>query len=153
MHQFAFHSHTFFLYVMKKSNKERRKERHLKRKANDAAYKKEMWEEGKKLIEPEYSSSGYYPPDYSIELGERLYQIFKSYKDHVIQVGDVEDRNGNGIFSKEERFMEYFRRYKEKIRDFLILYNPSIPESVEFSYLKRLLETYWDEPNLLLERA
>ena len=136
------------------NKKQRRKERHLKRKAATESHNKKMWEEGKKLIEPEYSSDGFYPESYSIELGIRLYNIIVSFRDRVISDGIIHDPrypdDQEKVLSPNDRMLYYFRKYRKKIRDFIILYNPNIPETKEFLYLKRAIEVYWDEPNKLL---
>lgn len=135
------------------NRKLRRQARHEKRKAADQEHKRKMWEDGKKLIEPEYSSLGFYPEDYSIELGKRLVSIIQSFRDRVIQGGDIEDPRypGEGkILTQADQIIFYFQKYRIKIRNFIILYNPNIPETQEYLYLKKAIETYWDEPLNLL---
>ena len=136
------------------NRKIRRKERHEKRKSAEQAYKKKMWEEGKKLIEPEYSAEGHYPADYSIELGKRLVSIIQGFRDRVIKEGTIHDprvpEDVEKYLGPNDRIIYFFRKYRIKIRNFIILYNPDIPETNEFLYLKRAIETYWDEPQNLL---
>lgn len=137
----------------RQNRKIRRKERHEKRKAAGEAYKKKMWEEGKKLIEPEYSAEGHYPADYSIELGKRLFKIIQDFRDRVTEEGRIEDPRHPGenkYLEPGERMLYYFSKYRQKIRNFIILYHPDIPETPEFQYLKKAIETYWDEPYNLL---
>ena len=135
----------------RQNRKIRRQERHERRKAAGEQHKKEMWDSGKKLIEPEYSSTGYYPEDYSIELGQRLVSIIVGFRDRVRGEGIMPDpRNPKNMLTENDRMLFYFRKYRQKIRDFLILYNPNIPETDEFLYLKKAIETYWDEPENLL---
>ena len=43
-----------------------------------------------------------------------------------------------------------FRLYRIKIRDFILHYNPNIPKTQEYNYLKLLIETYWDTPENLI---
>ena len=96
-----------------------------------------MWEEGKKLIEPEYSANNrHYPAEYSRELGKRLWGIIQDLKEKAD--------------SDPDKMIHYFRRYRIKVRDFLMLYDPEIPETDEFNNLKKAIETYWDEPEKLL---
>jgi hypothetical protein len=66
--------------VSNKENKKRRRlERHIRNKNKEKAYKEEAWENGK-LIE-ENHNNGPYSPGYTLELGQRLFQIMKDVKE------------------------------------------------------------------------
>lgn len=126
-----------------KKKKERRKLRYLRNIRKEVEYKKDAWEKGK-LIE-ENHNNGPYSPEYSIELGNRLYNIMQSFKEQAFNSKELL----NSV-QKNEFLIIKFRMYRIKIRDFILHYNPIIPKSKEYNYLKLLIETYWDNPNELI---
>lgn len=126
-----------------KKKKERRKLRYLRNIRKEVEYKKDAWEKGK-LIE-ENHNNGPYSPEYSIELGNRLYNIMQSFKEQAFNSKELL----NSV-QKNEFLIIKFRMYRIKIRDFILHYNPIIPKSKEYNYLKLLIETYWDKPNELI---
>lgn len=125
-----------------KKKKERRKLRYLRNIRKEVEYKKDAWENGK-LIE-ENHNNGPYSPKYSIELGNRLYEIIKSFKEQAFSNSSL-----NSV-QKNEFLLIKFRMYRIKIRDFILHYNPIIPKSEEYNYLKSLIEIYWDKPSELI---
>lgn len=125
-----------------KKKKERRKLRYLRNVRKEVEYKKDAWEKGK-LIE-ENHNNGPYSPKYSIELGNRLYEIIKSFKEQAFSNSSL------NTVQKNEFLLIKFRMYRIKIRDFILHYNPIIPKSEEYNYLKSLIEIYWDKPNELI---
>lgn len=86
----------------RENKKKRRLARHLRNKAKDETHKKEAWEEGK-LIEPNHNG-GYYPKEYSIELGARLmekqFQPFRGKIRDYLLMCDPEARDENWIALK-----------------------------------------------------
>ena len=46
--------------------------------------------------------------------------------------------------------LKKFRMYRMKIRDFILHYNPDIPKTNAYEYLKSAIEAYWDRPEKLL---
>lgn len=126
-----------------KKKKERRKLRYLRNIRKEVEYKKDAWEKGK-LIE-ENHNNGPYSPEYSIELGNRLYNIMQSFKEQAFNSKELL----NSV-QKNEFLIIKFRMYRIKIRDFILHYNPIIPKSKEYNYLKLLIEIYWDKPNELI---
>lgn len=121
-----------------KRKKERRRMRYERNVRKEIEYKKQAWENGK-LIEENHNGGPYSGP-YSIELGDRLYNIIQRYKDQCL----APDGGGN------ERFVMRFRLYRMKIRDFILHYNPDIPKTPAYNYLKSAIETYWDCPENLI---
>lgn len=125
-----------------KKKKERRKLRYLRNIRKEVEYKKDAWEKGK-LIE-ENHNNGPYSPEYSVELGNRLYNIIQSFKEQAFNNSSL-----NSV-QKNEFLLIKFRMYRIKIRDFILHYNPIIPKSKEYNYLKSLIEIYWDKPSELI---
>lgn len=125
-----------------RNKKERRYQRYLRNKKKDEDHKKEAWEQGK-LIEPNHNN-GPYPADYSVVLGFRLKNIMAEKKKQIVM---TESENG---LTQNERFIEEFRKYRMKIRDYLIHYNPEAPKNEDYMYLIGLYETYQDCPEKLI---
>ena len=123
-----------------KRKKERRRMRYERNVRKEQEYKKMMWETGQKLIEENHNGGPYSGP-YSIELGERLYNIIQKYRAQCLE----QDGGGN------EKFVMRFRLYRMKIRDFILHYNPDVPKTPAYQYLKSAIETYWDCPDKLIE--
>jgi hypothetical protein len=115
----------------KENKKRRRLERHIRNKNKEKAYKEEAWENGK-LIE-ENHNNGPYSPGYTLELGQRLFQIMKDVKE---KMAEQEDKETYAIFR--------FRSYRKKIQDYILHYSPDAPKTEAYESLKRLIETYWD---------
>ena len=126
-----------------KRKKERRRMRYLRNVRKEVEYKKEAWENGK-LIE-ENHNNGPYSPGYSVELGNRLYNIIQSYKEQALNNSELLDDT-----QRNEFMLRKFRMYRMKIRDFILHYNPDIPKTEAYEYLKFSIETYWDRPDKLL---
>ena len=122
-----------------KRKKERRRMRYERNVRKEIEYKKQAWESGK-LIEENHNGGPYSGP-YSIELGERLYKIIMRYKVQALNEG------GN------EHFVMRFRLYRMKIRDFILHWNPETPKTEAYLFLKGAIETYWDNPETLLDYA
>lgn len=127
-----------------KRKKERRKMRYLRNVRKEVEYKKEAWENGK-LIE-ENHNQGPYSPGYSIELGDRLMKIIQGYKEMCLQPNPENGGEPGG----NEMMIRKFRMYRIKIRDFILHYNPGIPKTEAYEYLKLGIETYWDNPDQLI---
>lgn len=123
---------------MSKENKKlRRKARYEKNLKKDITHKKEAWENGK-LIEPNHNN-GPYPEEYCIELGKRLVNIINQYRTQA------QDSNED----QASYFIQRFRLYRVKFRDFILHYNPDLEKTPEYEFIKRALELYWDEPENL----
>lgn len=123
-----------------KRKKERRRMRYERNVRKEQEYKKKAWEEGKKLIEENHNGGPYSGP-YSIELGERLYNIMQNYRNQCLEP----EGGGN------DRYVLRFRLYRQKIRDFILHWNPETPKTPAYEYLKAAIETYWDCPEKLIE--
>ena len=122
-----------------KRKKERRRMRYERNVRKEIEYKKQAWESGK-LIEENHNGGPYSGP-YSVELGERLYNIIQRYRNQCLE----QDGGGN------DWFVMRFRLYRMKIRDFILHYNPDIPKTSAYLYLKSARETYWETPEKLIE--
>lgn len=122
-----------------KRKKERRRLRYERNVRKEQEYKKQAWESGKKLIEENHNGGPYSGP-YSVELGERLFNIIQNYRTKCLEP----DGGGNDMFIMR------FRLYRMKIRDFILHYNPDIPKTPAYNYLKSAIETYWDCPENLI---
>lgn len=109
--------------------KERRRLRHERNVEKERVHKKEAWEAGK-LIE-ENHNQGPYSVDYTMKITSRLVQYMLEEKIKA---------SGNGA-----EFVNGFRKYRKKIIDCILHYNPAVPKGSDYHYLKNLLETYWDE--------
>ena len=126
-----------------KRKKERRRMRYERNVRKEKEYKKSAWEAGK-LIEENHNGGPYSGP-YSVELGERLYNIIQRYKDQCL--------NNEEIIEKSAQFIIKFRLYRMKIRDFILHWNPETPKTPAYLFLKGAIEVYWDEPENLLNYA
>ena len=126
-----------------KRKKERRRMRYERNVRKEQEYKKAAWESGK-LIE-ENHNGGPYSPGYSIELGDRLFNIIQRYKEQCLE--------NNEVGSKNDYFVTKFRLYRMKIRDFILHWNPDTPKTPSYLFLKGAIETYWDCPENLLSYA
>lgn len=118
--------------------------RYLRNVRKEVEYKKAAWESGK-LIE-ENHNQGPYSPGYSIELGDRLMKIIQGYKEQCLSPDPM-----TGVIGGNELMIRKFRLYRMKIRDFILHYNPEIPKTEAYEYLKQAIETYWDNPERLIE--
>lgn len=114
----------------RKRRQERRKIRHQRNKDKDQRIKKEAWSKGK-LIKPDLNTY-FWEESYLRDLEKRLYEIMKGMK----------DKDSSYILQK-------FRLYKDKVKTYILKYNPSYTKTEEYKYLKKLLEIYWDEPENL----
>lgn len=112
------------------SRQARRRERKIRNREKDRSYKKLAWDEGKLISENHNNKT--YSPRYSIDLGERLWDLFK------------------GDWESQDDLVWTLRKYKEKIQSWLILYSPDIEKGDTWGYFKNLLDCYWDEPDNLL---
>ena len=109
--------------------KERRRIRHERNVEKDKTHKKEAWDSGK-LIE-ENHNQGPYSVEYTMNLTSRLVQYLLEEKTKA---------SGDGT-----KFIDGFRKYRKKIIDCILHYNPAVPKGPDYHYLKNLLEAYWDE--------
>lgn len=112
------------------SRQARRRERKIRNREKDRSYKELAWDEGKLISENHNNKT--YSPRYSIDLGERLWDLFK------------------GDWESQDDLVWTLRKYKEKIQSWLILYSPDIEKGDIWEYFKNLLDCYWDEPDNLL---
>lgn len=126
-----------------KRKKERRRMRYERNVRKEIEYKKAAWEAGK-LIEENHNGGPYSGP-YSVELGERLYNIIQGYKDRCLGNPEIENKN--------EHFITKFRLYRMKIRDFILHWSPDTPKTPAYLFLKGAIEVYWDCPENLLSYA
>lgn len=113
---------------------ERRLQRHLRNKEKDIKHKEEAWESGK-LIKPNHNGKAY-PINYSLELGKRLVERIKQKKQEC--AGD------------NEQFIQKFRLYKKKCIEFILHYPQNTTKCENYWKIKTMLETYWDNPENLI---
>ena len=123
--------------MAKESKKLRREKRHQRNKKKEEEYKKEAWESGKKLIEENHNNNPY-SSNYSEELGRRLYNILQGIYEKSLQFSEDKDQ--------KDYILIRFRSYRKKIQDFILHYNPELPKTEEYEFLKNILEIYWDRP-------
>lgn len=128
-----------------KRKKERRRMRYEKHVRAEIEHKKQAWEEGK-LIE-ENHNQGPYSPEYTIALSERLVQYVNQERDKALNMepGSILDKRTQEPLSKDEVYVRGFRKYKMKIQDLILYWNPTVQRNNDYYYLKTLLDTYWDE--------
>lgn len=123
------------------SNRQRKKERRAARKARNIAkekvYKEEAWKRGKLIYENHNNKE--FSQTYTQELAQRLVDILK--------------RGRLGAEGDNNRFLEYFRMFRIKIRDLIILWNPLEPETENYKFLKSAIEIYWDDKENFLQRV
>lgn len=115
-----------------KRKKERRQQRYERNVQKEVTHKKEAWENGK-LIE-ENHNQGPYSVDYTIAVSERLYKYILQEKERAL-ISETPDVN----------FIKGFRKYKMKIQDMILHWNPEVPKTKQYESLKKLLEVYWDD--------
>lgn len=114
----------------RKRRQDRRKIRHQRNKEKDVEQKKEAWENGR-LIKPDLNSY-FWDEDYLHDFERRIVGIMESMKE-----------------KKDSYILQKFRLYKDKIKVYILKYNPKYTKTKGYYYLKKLLETYWDEPDNL----
>lgn len=107
---------------------ERRKARHLRNKENDTRHKKEAWNNGKVILE--YNNGEDFSPTFTVELRDRLYYYVKEQRSKA---------------KDPYEFLRSFQQYKSKIIQLILKYNPDVEQEGKYQFLKKSLETYWDE--------
>jgi hypothetical protein len=128
--------------------KERREARHQRNIKKELDHKKEAWAEGK-LIE-ENHNNGPYSKKYTEELCDRLCERLIAAHDLAINCKSNNEFLIRASGSRSSMFINFFRRYKNKIKDLILHWSPESPKSMKYNYLKLLIETYWDMPDNLL---
>ena len=127
--------------------KERRRMRYERNVRKEIEYKNQAWKKGK-LIE-ENHNQGPYSAQYTIDLAERLYKYVGQEKEKAIQVelGNIviTDRLTKLPLNPDEVFVRGFQKYKMKIQDMILHWNPEVKKNNYYEYLKKILEVYWDE--------
>lgn len=130
------------------NSKERRKLRHQRNIEKDTSHKKEAWDSGK-LIE-ENHNGGPYSSSYTSELADRLIDRLVTGRTYILGCTDNDPvllKNG-GV--REQAFIGYYRRYKNKIKTLILHWSPDVKKDNRYNFLKWTLETYWDNPENLL---
>jgi hypothetical protein len=112
--------------------KEKRKIRHINNIRKEETHKKEAWDNGK-LIE-ENHNQGPYSPEYTKDLCKRLIDYLWQEKQRSLTLPNPANN-----------FVVGFRKYKMKIQDLILHWNPEVEKNYMYKYLKRLLEIYWDQ--------
>ena len=107
---------------------ERRKARHLRNKESDTRHKKEAWINGKVILE--YNNGEDFSPTFTVELRDRLYYYVKEQRSKA---------------KDPYEFLRSFQQYKSKIIQLILKYNPDVEQEGKYQFLKKSLETYWDE--------
>lgn len=119
-----------------------RYERNVKKEID---HKNQAWQEGK-LIEENHNQDPY-SPEYTLALSERLVQYVNQErtKAETMIPGSILDKKTELPLSSDEVFVRGFRKYKMKIQDLILYWNPRVPRNNDYYYLKTLIDTYWDE--------
>lgn len=133
-----------------KRKKERRRIRYERNVRKEIEHKNQAWAEGK-LIE-ENHNQGPYSEQYTVALCERLVQYVKQEYDRAYTPGGRSETyivptnpiTGQPL-TDDEIYVRGFRKYKMKIQDLILHWNPSVAKDSGYEWLKKLLETYWDE--------
>lgn len=115
---------------MNDKKKKRRKERHERNILKERLYKEKAWEDGK-LIEENHNQKPY-SIEYTKNLAERLIKILI---------------NNNNQDTKY--IILNYQKHKQKIRDLILLWNPELEKNNIYFFLKKSLEIYWDNIELL----
>lgn len=131
-----------------KRKKERRRMRYERNVRKEIEHKNQAWAEGK-LIE-ENHNQGPYSAQYTIALAERLYQYVGQERDKAIKVANGEldpilDKKTQEVLSPAEIYVRGFRKYKMKVQDMILHWNPEVPKNEYYEFLKKTIEVYWDE--------
>lgn len=128
--------------------KKRRQERHNRNIQKQKDQRQASWNSGK-LLRPQ-TQRDFWEPGFCKEYGARLVERIKEYKQRVSngEFDDFEIPTKPGIrYTREELFVFKFRLYKKKIISYILHCSPDMPKDENYWYLKRALETYWDEPD------
>ena len=133
----------------RKNKKERRLVRHIRNVKKEIDQKREDWEKGKLL--KENHNGGPYSAPYSLEVAQRIYERLQvawtlaktCSEDNIYLI-----KNGG---SRNQMFIDFFRRYRIKIRDLILHWNPEAPKNDKYWYLRRTIETYWDNSDHLID--
>lgn len=112
--------------------KERRKLRYQRNVKKEFDYKNSAWQSGK-LIEENHNGK-YYSPEYSKALCYRLYKYIGEVMNQSMTAEDPGRYILKGIW-----------RYKTWIINLILKWSDSEPTNEYYDYLKRVLETYWDD--------
>ena len=115
-----------------KKKEERRRMRYERNVRKEIEHKNRAWNDGK-LIE-ENHNQGPYSEQYTIAVSERLFQYVNQERDRSLQTE-----------TPAEEYIRGFRKYKMKIQDMILHWNPAVPKTPQYEYLKTTLEIYWDE--------
>lgn len=115
----------------KKERKELRRQKNIKK---EQEHKKQAWEDGK-LIE-ENHNDGFYSPEFTLKISSRLVERMTELK--------------NTAEKDNEKIIQGFRSYKIKIRDTILRWSPAVEYNSDYYYLKKLIETYWDNSSNLI---
>jgi hypothetical protein len=66
---------------------------------------------------------------------------------------DIKEKSAQFEEGKRNDYVVFrFRAYRKKIQDYILHYDPSTPKTEAYETLKSLLETYWDEPEKMVEK-
>lgn len=104
--------------------KERRRQRYERNVEKERAHKEEAWKNGK-IIEENHNDRPY-SVEFTMAITSRLVQALLKEKEKGTLVEGV-------------------RKWKKKMIDCILHYNPSVPKGPDYHYIKKLLEVYWDE--------
>lgn len=108
--------------------KERRKQRYERNVAKEKAHKEEAWEQGKLILENHNRQE--FSIEFSQALVNRLYEYLNQEFTNSLDQVD---------------FVRRFRKYKDKIVEAMMLYNPTAPRDKEYYFLRDIMSCYWDE--------
>ena len=119
--------------------KERRKMRYLRNVRKEQEYKKAAWESGK-IIEENHNGDPY-SPEFSVALCDRIRDILKEYRAKCY---------GEDLEADSKYVLRKFAGLRKRTINSILFYNPGIEKVESYWYLKNCLETYWDNPENLI---
>lgn len=133
---------------MKGTKKERRLKRHLRNIKKEQEHKKEAWERGAYI--EENHNGGPYTEDYTKELSWRMFSRLVDAKELAMNCEDSNPYLINAGGDRNRMYVMFFWKYKKIVQDLILHWSPDAPKGIEYRWLKRLLETYWDDSDSLI---
>lgn len=108
---------------MSKKKQEKRKKNRLAQQS----YIQQEWERGRLMKESKCGE--FYSKEYTRELEKRLLTEIYKYLNSS---------------TSDQAFLHNFLTLKNHIRDLVIWRNPEVEKGIDYTFLRKCLETYWD---------
>lgn len=118
--------------LQREKRKERRRLRHERNLAKDIQHKRDSWESGKLIKENRNQEP--YSQEYTVSLCERLVNYILQEK---LRAGQSRD--------PYREYIKGFQKYKTHVQDLILNWNPNVEINSGYTFLKTLIELYWDE--------